>query len=416
VKKLALILLLSSLAWGQAGNTGISQPVIVRPSGAMTDTGGYPSQLMEDGFDSALDTVERWNTATTSGVGNTLAVSSGALVATVGANTGYAYTTSKPIFQDPTPGQLRFAYNAQFEASPVAGVYRFWGSGNVQAAPTTAGCPACSNTMVDAVGFELNTDGKLYAVVYKSGTRTSLADLTSVIPTDGATHNYQIYWRPVEAQFYIDQSLYNSSPVATANFTQSALNKDALPAVFAIVQGSTNGATLSSNTMSVSDSARNNTTFSDGQYPWKKASVRSVASSGVATDLSLQVSINGVDPCASSSIPKSSAVINITTATTTSLVALSGSTVVYVCGFNVTTGSTTTANTIVFEYGTGGSCATSPVALTGIMNSLGMLTGNISAGNAGSTIFKTAAGNALCALSTVGSTPSIQGFVTYVQQ
>lgn len=128
------------------------------------------------------------------------------------------------------------------------------------------------------------------------------------------------------------------------------------------------------------------------------------------------VALNSVDPCQSSSIAKQSAVINITSATTTSLVAISGTTSIYVCGFAVSFGSTVSPDTIQFEYGTGATCGTGTTVLTGALNTSGLLTGSITYGGAGQTIFKTPAGQRLCAVSTVGTGPSIQGVLTFVQQ
>ena len=244
-----------------------------------------PSQLMVDGFDTALDTTSRWNAATLSGTGAALAVASGNLVVTLPSTAGYAYTTSIPSFTDTTPGQLRFAYNIQLEATPyVASTYRFWGAGTPQAAPTTAGCPACSNTMVDAVGFEVNTDQKLYAVIYKSGVRTQIADLSAIQPSDAVTHNYSIFYRPVKTHWYIDSQ---EVPVASSTLVQASLNKDSFPAVYAGVQGATTVATISSNTMSVSDTARNNQSVSDGVYAFRKATV--AATNVIAPTASLDV-------------------------------------------------------------------------------------------------------------------------------
>jgi len=126
-----------------------------------------------------------------------------------------------------------------------------------------------------------------------------------------------------------------------------------------------------------------------------------------------------VDPCQSPNIAKSSAPINITTATTTSLVAVSGSTTVYVCGFSVTISEViTTPNTILFEYGTGAAC-TSPTVLTGLYGGGGVTAGDpipVSYGGAGMTVFKSAASAGICALTAIGGSGSFQGVLTYVQQ
>lgn len=127
------------------------------------------------------------------------------------------------------------------------------------------------------------------------------------------------------------------------------------------------------------------------------------------------VALTATDPCQTSAITKQSVVINITTATTTSLVAISGNTQIFVCGFAITFGSTVTADTIQFEYGTGATCGTGTTVLTGAFNTNGLLTGTISYGGS-ATIFKTIAAQRLCAVSTVGTGPSIQGVLTFVQQ
>ena len=123
-----------------------------------------------------------------------------------------------------------------------------------------------------------------------------------------------------------------------------------------------------------------------------------------------------VDPCFSNT-PKSNVSVSITTATTTQLVALSGTTSIYICGFTGTVNSATTATTLQFEYGTGASCGTGTTVLTGAMNTGGSTAAGsvvISFADPGST-FKTAAGNALCVVTT-GTTINVQGVLTYIQQ
>ena len=128
------------------------------------------------------------------------------------------------------------------------------------------------------------------------------------------------------------------------------------------------------------------------------------------------VNVQTSDPCTSAA--KSSVPINITTATTTSLVAVSGSTTVYVCGVSMTVSEViTTPNTILFEYGTGAACS-GPVALTGKYGDGGVTAGIpivVNASNGG-TVFKSAASNGICALTAIGTTASFQGVMTYVQQ
>lgn len=142
--------------------------------------------------------------------------------------------------------------------------------------------------------------------------------------------------------------------------------------------------------------------------------VKAASVAPAPTDTAVVVAISPIgDPCVSSAT-KSSVPINISSATTTQLVALSGSLVIYVCGFVLTSTGVTTATTALFEYGTGASCGTGTTALTGTMGQ-SLLTSAIVTVASGATQFKSAAANALCLLS-AGTTPNIQGYVTYVQQ
>jgi hypothetical protein len=95
-------------------------------------------------------------------------------------------------------------------------------------------------------------------------------------------------------------------------------------------------------------------------------------------------------------------------------VALSGTTSIYVCGFVLTDTGVTTATTIQLEYGTGSTCGTGTTALTGTF-AQSLLTSAIVVNVAGGTQIKAPSGNALCAV-VAGTTPSIQGYLTYVQQ
>lgn len=134
-----------------------------------------------------------------------------------------------------------------------------------------------------------------------------------------------------------------------------------------------------------------------------------------AAQITLPGPASGVDPCSTNA--KIVVPINISTATTTQILALSAGKAIYVCNGMVTiAGSATTAGSILFEYGTGASCGTGTTAITGAM------VGSTTAGNptviplegGNGTQFGTIAGQALCAVS-AGTTVSIQGYITVVQ-
>ena len=114
------------------------------------------------------------------------------------------------------------------------------------------------------------------------------------------------------------------------------------------------------------------------------------------------------DPCQSKSVTKSSVVLNVTTSA--QVIAASGSTIIYVCGFTMTVGGT--APTYQFQYGTGSVCAT---GLTNLTGKFAPTVGSFNSYNPGMTAFPTTASQALC-VATGGTTPSVQGVLTYVQQ
>lgn len=117
------------------------------------------------------------------------------------------------------------------------------------------------------------------------------------------------------------------------------------------------------------------------------------------------------DACQDLSQQKSSVAVNISSATTTSLVAISGTTSIYVCGWQLQTVSGTTP-TIQFEYGTGAAC-TSPTVLTGTYTGAALQV--FTSPSSDTSLLKTPSANGLC-LVTGGTTPNVQGFVTFVQQ
>jgi hypothetical protein len=148
--------------------------------------------------------------------------------------------------------------------------------------------------------------------------------------------------------------------------------------------------------------------------------VLSVQGESGMTPVLATLSGSSTDPCASSGVAKSSVPINVTSATTTSLVATSGTTTVYVCGFAITIApSATSADTALFERGTGAACVTTQAALTGTFGN-GDLTSaapvvSVVYGGGSQTVFKSAGTDAICIVTT-GTAVNVQGVMTYVQQ
>ena len=147
--------------------------------------------------------------------------------------------------------------------------------------------------------------------------------------------------------------------------------------------------------------------------------VRPQAQAGIANAIGVNSNITQIggvsvntDPCGSWGVAKKSVPINIASATTTSLVAISGSTSIFVCGYNFTMVGAT--ESIQFEYGTGATCGTGTTVLTGALADAAASDISVAYGGGEMTIFSTPASQGLCALTT--GTVSIQGVLTYVQQ
>lgn len=130
------------------------------------------------------------------------------------------------------------------------------------------------------------------------------------------------------------------------------------------------------------------------------------------TDMAIQKAIanalNSLLTAQTTPLNNSSVPINVSTATTTQLVALSGSTAIYVTSFDVIAGGT---GNITFEYGTGTACATGTTALTGAYPLVAQA--GISKGDGIGTVLKVPAGNALCVLTSAGV--QMSGSVSYQQ-
>jgi hypothetical protein len=108
------------------------------------------------------------------------------------------------------------------------------------------------------------------------------------------------------------------------------------------------------------------------------------------------------------STANSSVAINVSTATTTQLVAISGSTKVYVTSFDVIAGGT---GNITFVYGTGASCGTGTTSLTGAYNLVAQA--GIAKGDGSGAILVTPSGQALCV--TTSAAVQMSGSVSFQQ-
>jgi len=108
-------------------------------------------------------------------------------------------------------------------------------------------------------------------------------------------------------------------------------------------------------------------------------------------------------------IGTASAAINVSSATTTVLVAASGSLAIYVQHFDFMAAA---ADNVTLEYGTGASCGTGTTVLTGAYPA--SANGGISAGAGTAPILFVPASNALCIVTSAAT--QLSGSITYAQQ
>ena len=122
------------------------------------------------------------------------------------------------------------------------------------------------------------------------------------------------------------------------------------------------------------------------------------------------------DPCSNDQAVKKHAFANITTATTTSLVAVptNPAQAIVVCSVSAQLFSTTTASTVNFVTGTGSTCS-SPTTVTATYTNAAGATAQVLL-SGGNNVLTVPLASGFCAVSTVGSTPAIAVDVTYVLQ
>jgi hypothetical protein len=235
--------------------------------------------LFLDTHDQALDLVNRWAAATGA---NLPAVSSSVLTfGTATTASAFGKLVSNPTFGPLIPAfcQNSFAIKLDATGAAATGGHRFWGLGTSPATPATT---SAATKLTDAIGFEVDTDGKMYAVVYANGTRSSAIDLSasgtgdaqSKQPLDGGYHRYLIQIRTDRIYWFIDGL---DTPVASVSFITPTTQT--LPILLQTINPATSvaagGYPLLVQGTVVADTAGNHNQLADGTYPWRKATVSS---------------------------------------------------------------------------------------------------------------------------------------------
>lgn len=248
-------------------------------------------QLFNDTFDTGiLDTQNRWLPTPTV----TTAVGSATINGGTIAN-GTSQLQSQFVFRPTEPGFLLKVARINIEFPVLTTAYRFWGFGLMQPVPTAA------NAMLQGIGFEIRTDGKLYAVTYQTGNRVQLADLsvqtgTKAQPQDGAAHKYYIYFRGDLAFWAIDDQ---ANVVASYSTGASGPDVNQLPIQQVVVSNGGSAATIVLNGITISDTTRTTTAIGDGSLGYRKMTVTpqgfAVVQMGAPAPIGLINPAGGVD-------------------------------------------------------------------------------------------------------------------------
>jgi hypothetical protein len=248
--------------------------VTVSPQGELRVAEPSTSLFFDSFGTGVLDITNNWKAPTASGGGT--AASNALQMTVLGSGTtanGYSFLESVPSFPEGSSGLMKSSVALSVEFPVLLNAHRFWGMGTSPATPTTAA------PLVNAVGFELYTDGKLYAVIYTNSVRTAIQDLsvttgTGKQPQNFFPHIYSVFLRGDHFQFFIDGS---EIPCAqTVNSQPAAPVTDNLPIKLSCIAGPTpptSTAQISLSAAIVNDIGRMNFQISDGVYPWRKALV-----------------------------------------------------------------------------------------------------------------------------------------------
>ena len=235
-----------------------------------------PTTLFFDSFDAygagatGLDTTNKWVTPTQIGSG-TATASAGILTITSGTTlSSQAVLTSIPTFYGLSPSYSALAFGLQLEAQSsnlfTNNGYRFFGIGTMATSPTT------SAAIKDGIGFEINSSGIMYAVVYANGVRTAISgNLNSAVTTNGSYGRYGIYIR-ADNSYWLCNSL--DVPIAISSFQSSTTQY--LPILMCAISSASSQPTAVSMVVegvSFSDAGKNTSQMSDGMNPWRRALV-----------------------------------------------------------------------------------------------------------------------------------------------
>lgn len=229
------------------------------------------SQLFLDTFDSGtLDQINKW-TATTGGTASSITPSVGSVAIAGGAiANSFAKLTSLLPTTDPA------SFNTLGSFRPTEpGFLLFHSRINIPAASTTASnlinfglgtsiaSPTIANPIRQFIGFEITQASKLQAVVYQTGTRVLIQDLSVALPntppgtpapqpTDSAAHKYFVYFRGDIAYWAIDDK---DNIVAQYQTGASGPDINTLPLLYQVINNGGANCTITLNASTLGDTS-----------------------------------------------------------------------------------------------------------------------------------------------------------------
>lgn len=235
-------------------------------------------------------------------------------------------------------------------------------------------------------------------VTTPTGNGTAATSLRVTLSTDGTGVVGLIAGSAIVGNFRIDQT-------TPGNTNGVVINSGNLSANQSVNVSQINGVTplMGGGNTGTGSPRVTNSTDNPAIANWGQAATGAAAPTG-ATQAGVRSGANMVGLIQADT----SVAINISTTTTTQLVALSGTTKIYVTSFDVIAGGT---GNITFVYGTGASCGTGTTSLTGPYNLTAQA--GIAKGSGLGPVLVVPSGNALCA--TTSANVQMSGSVSYTQ-
>lgn len=325
-----------------AADAGAEQQVITQagPDGTLATVSPYgyarvatePQSTFTEAFDGAIDTLDRWTTGGTvppSVSGGYATVAPGAVTASASSSLVTKMTTGPQGLTFRTLGWVSRFENAGAGAGQLfyTNTHRFVGLGTVPATWTAANTsPGTVGPLLDAIGFEIGTDGAMYPVVYAGGVRLAATitggganlNVGRTLP-NGAHHQMAVTFRSDALFWYIDGL---TQPVASLSFATTGFqvpNSQTLPLRVHTINFTSPASgipVVQVASIALADTGNNTATITDGVLPYRKARVTDPAIIGNAllygagaqtAGAALNVNTNAVQLAAYKAVAKPSA-------------------------------------------------------------------------------------------------------------